>query len=367
MSKELRHAVLHPEDAEPLALTASPGLLAAAKAEGANLVAHISDGQFNLGAFCWTLQLKPASVSQFYKILGIVGVDGRRDGDWRIVTPYVSEPPADRGAIGSFLRVLDATGKVRLEDYATYAAAVGRSAEPAISSYYRNALFDASGYLSPGQWMELRFYGLLRQSERRDLAAGKTVDLAGVPEAARNVLIEHITTSPYLNLEELDATGGPARSKGGLSIRNDPTEVLAAGFGSASAMRENVYSDLGVLVHTAKNEKSTGDMHPLSLRNLAEQSLRNEISGINDRLEGGGVDQVVPGQQSYVRLTCLIRKDLQFVMSFNDYDYDLRGKPMRLQDLPERYTKQLQAQVDDVRREFAGRPKPATGNNAPPP
>lgn len=346
-----RAVITHPEDHEPLSLAPSSVLLAAANQSKTNLIACVPDDAFQVPRAAFD-KGKPGKISRIWgRMRSFCGL-AKSEG-WLVFYPRTIQEPTDRPALGRFLRAVDETGGMRLATLSEFAAQLSDNRFPDLVYLEANALVPNVTQLADWNLDSARFYGLLTPANRADLYAGKALGFRDVPQAARDALYATLIGSSYSELRRIDQNGQPIYRKG-LTIENEPAEALAEGFDPAGQFNMVVRNHLGVLASAESPYGRMSNLRTMSLNSLAIQMLIPEMPQLKsyDQLQGRPMQGVIPGKDTDLDLSFMLRPNLQYQMHLSDHDYDLRSKFITLDSLPENFKRELAADTERARKTY---------------
>jgi hypothetical protein len=255
LSPELRSALLHPEEQDPLSYDASDMVIGVALARKKNVVANLPDEAVHPWHDGPDGQITP---SLAIELLQENGVALEQNEEWlrfrpaSVVTARRARMP--RRAFGAFLRASVQKHGPSIDDLANFAMALKPpyDAHSMILFEWTN-LFKLDPMSVIGMNLNLlRLYGTLNASQRQALAAGSHFRFA-TASAHQKVLLQRLlfvkTERYYVN--EVDMPEDQRTSLEGLAY--EPTEILPNGipgegyFTLESAKSAVVFADRGAL------------------------------------------------------------------------------------------------------------------------
>lgn len=331
LSAELKEWLTDPVLHEPLELLPSECLQALAAERGKPLVAWVPDAQLLLLASAAVQG--PISLETYEQIVSadLGGMKIREEAGWVLAAPIdpagARREFTDRKAMKQFAQSIDAKGRVRLLDFARYAASI-------TSSRYENLGLLSMMFLDPAassvldqtDWAALKIYGSLSDLQLRDLANGGGLRVDRTTPAQRGFLEEYAFGSGINRARVL--TPNSFRTEG---TELEPTVVLAGGLPLDSVLTLAVASSPAIFAFTEMGGKGSVSFRTIDAGTIAYLERR---SGTGLDLSGPPISGYGMGELTMIRLKLAYGPGAWHEAAMTENGIDKSEKPRPWSELP---------------------------------
>ncbi|MEZ0324611.1 MAG: hypothetical protein ACAH95_01785 [Fimbriimonas sp.] len=354
VSPRMRELLLNPEQFDPLSFLVSDLLEAYATFKNANVVASIPDSAF--GGLYFAVRETPLTLRAGMRALQDGGLVSLRErGNWAVLMPADRLESAmlftPRKPMGSLMRSIQASGRLDMRAYTSYAFQTGRISRVGMGENYL-MLYDRSigGTLDQTDWDGLRLYGSFNSQQQRALDEGTRFAMQGL-SAAQKGIVKRLAYKALIRSEVQQ--GGGVSSAQGLPV--EPTDVFADGLPTAGTVIAKT-KVLPVLVAYGKtNEGKTRPLRNIDPFTLA--TVETTIVGDPEKMASYGVTGLVgyaPGVNRHVALRVEFAPGIWREIVFTVPEYDPNAAPVPWEKLPEDWVKKVWAAHEQLKAQKAG-------------
>lgn len=356
LSEKSLELLLHPDEIDPLSFGTNEVLRLYGETEKVNVVAAIPDSA--LGVLWFNAQESSLKLYQgLNAILRSGTVDLKEGAGWAVFThgdPY--ETPASftpRGPMTAFMKSLVAKGRLDLRDYARFAFQSGRVARTGLSEYYM-AFFDRSalGALDRTDWNGLSLYGSFNETLQKGLDEGKRIPI-GPMTAAQKAVIRRVAYAGEIQSETQQGDGSAMLTNPTV----EPTEAFAAGLPATGVVTARTKSTPTVVAY---GKAANGKVRPLRGLNVwTLATVENEVLGDPRKMQSYGVSGLVgyaPGADKMVALRVELMPNVWKEMPLTMPEYDASARPVRWDQLPEPWPKQIRDAIEQAKAQKTNGP-----------
>lgn len=374
--------VLHPEQFEPLAMTAGPVLEAYAKAKKTNLVARLDDqtGMYTV----WALLADKPTVDTFDLVFNRFALLEAKDG-WTTLQPRGrgSQANLDRSVLGTLVRAAASGQRLSIDQRAAIAMKQDPNVEifETILPLWLMFATGSVGAVNQSDDMQaLRLYGSLSADQKQGLKAGRAIPFAQL-SSNQLAVISKMVFQGYGGLQrewdEADMKEYQQQNEdGGViledDLRNEPTEILPNGLPPTATLSMTFLDRDGFFPDYAKTDRNVYESgEPVDANGLAWTVAAKERPDLfawaaNQPVAQGfwrGHDTRITMEMKFIPKVSMSRQ-------LRDTSIDKRGKPLTLAELPDDFRKQYEASLKQYRESFKdmkpGDPGFGPGRNIPP-
>lgn len=346
---ELRKILLKPLQHEPLGFALSEGLIETAKAKKVDLVACLPDNSLDTLGFMIDPEGKLKSLKPSNFLASLQGTVQEADARWLTVRPKGISSRCDREELARFLGEVDRSGCIRLDAYADFAVAVGKSVDSSLVRHLVDSLLPgATSTIGTRLHSEVRLYGLLPREVRQRLRKGETIRIGDLPKDALNELQ---TAVFFRRNQGLDLTSPRASGREGRfsSVSREPTEALPNGISPDGTLQFRAYRSPAIFADLDYNNMG----QPMQLASVAAHLLVPEIPRLKMFSSFGDkkIGSLRTGHQEVIYSAWKLTPDAAWSHAYVDNEFDLRAPRGTLDNLPSDWKKELDFAVAQRRKQ----------------
>lgn len=364
-SKELKAALLQPERADPLGLTAFESVTALARHEGRNVIAFPGDFTFAFGsmpvpgASGQQLDRHP-TLAEIERMMRVFFRRTDRDGFWILTdsSPFGGAEPMPRPLLGQFLRGVDRVGRLDLNlriQLAMLSTDERISQVPLLFAQIING--SQSRFDSFTAWDALRLLGSLTPAQNQAARTAEGIPLGGLSAEQRADIGRIVFSQPYVSL---NLTAKPNR-------RPEDYNLFYSG-----AMREATFAlGEGILptgrLYVEVREEMTGQLEPFERERgfgMTSISSPEEMAMMQHSIESNDagyawtrpkdpaaaqklLDNIQMGRRTTISMRIQFNDEVQWGESIADFEVMRKG--VKMAEMPEAFRKRFDQHLKMLR------------------
>jgi hypothetical protein len=355
--------LLHPDEIDPVGFGANEVLRAYGDTKNLNVVAALPDEV--LGVLWFSAQEGPLKLYRgLNAMLASSCVELKEQAGWAVFThgdPY--ETPATftpRAPMAVLMKALIDKRRLDIRDYARFAFKSGRVARMGLGEFYM-AFYDrtALGALDHTDWNGLSLYGSFDAAQQKGLDEGARIPI-GLLSASQMSIVRRVAYAGEIQSETQMGDGTTRRSNRVI----EPTETFAAGLPLGGVVTATTKS---IPTIVAYGKSANGEVRPLrDLNPWTLAVIEDEVIGDPRKMQAYSVAGLVgyaPGADKLVALRVELMPNVWKEMALTVPAYDAAATPVRWDQLPDPWAKQIRDAMEQNKARKATQP----GKAIPPP
>lgn len=378
LTPEWKDRILQPDSFEPLSTAPSEILMGLAEQRNLNLVAALPDE--SLVPTLRRIQQGALFGSEALALASSWGLDAALSEGWLIVKP--TQPATavkeriNRKALATMLKTLNTSGRLSLDDLATYAISTDAYNVLASLDYTYLKLLDpvtAERKLVEtfqGNGEMLKFYGYLPQGNRQTLLSGQQLSIASFNQKQRELthsMVYNSMDGPRIELGPgagrpgPGGPGGPMMMMGRGNLASERTEALPTGIPSNGILTLRANREEAVLATDAEG----GGAQFLNADALGR--YRALAANVQGGPFGANLEKFQLGEQTSLNFRFDFTRTASLNRRLTDDKVDKKLPPVGFEQLPRDFRRRAEQASQRMQRGTGREPLPINDGATPPP